>query len=455
VRGNDWLFNYDAMGRLLSIKDPLSNQIQNEYDKEGNLSSAIDSLNTRTQYVFDLHNQMIEMTNVYGDKRIAEYNSDGLPIKLTDESGHTITNHYDNEKRLLNIFVGDKDEGYQTQYIYDNSQLSYARSDSPVRIDYPTYSTQLYYDRMQRVVRSTDILSETEQQSTAYEYDAVGNITAMFDKAGRITRYTYDALRRLTQMIDPLSNVTQYQYDDRDNLLALTDANGGVTQFSYDGNDRQLTETRPMGEVTNYGYDKVGNLVEKTDAKGQLKRYQYDGANRLLQELHFTADDHDNYAIQINYTYDAEGRMLSYDDGITQGVFKYDALGRKVFEEVDYGVFKAKHDYQYHENGKKSALINSQNKQTNYLFDSADRLQSIEMTNGQRVTYNTYQWLAPTKITYPGGNNTRYNYDSLLRLTQIQSLDVIGNPMIDYTYQYNLVGNITEKATEHGTYQYG
>ena len=455
AKGNEWTLEYDAMGRLLSVTDPLSHQTTYEYDGNGNQTAVVDALSERTEYRFDFRDQITLITDPLSNTRAIEYNSDGLPTILSDESGKIVVNTYDSEERLLTTQVGSEENGYTTSYQYDESQDSFALSSMPVQIDYPTYSARLYYDRMQRVVTTTDILSEDQLESTYIEYDEAGNRIALIDKANRTTSYSYDGLNRLIAETDADGNITQYQYDDRNNLIALTDANGGITRFSYDGNNRLLTETRPMGEVTTYTYDENGNTQSKVDAKGQRIEFQYDAANRMVTELRYANTETDTPDVRIDYTYDAEGRLTSYDDSITQGTFSYDELGRKIHEEINYGEFTASHGYSFYGNSNKESFTTTTGAQYDYQYDSANRLQAITLPNAQRVTYNSYTWMAPDKVTYPGGNTTKYLYDPLLRISAITSTDFTQNTILNYTYQYDVVGNIEQKATEHGVYSYG
>ena len=120
-----------------------------------------------------------------------EHNTDKLPVQLIDQEGKKTQITYDNEKRLLNYTDG---AGNIITLNYDESQETYVSSNRPVSIEYPTYTKKLYYDRLQRITRVTDILDENTSHTTSYEYDTAGNITSKTDQEGNITTYEYDAL---------------------------------------------------------------------------------------------------------------------------------------------------------------------------------------------------------------------------------------------------------------------
>jgi len=71
-----------------------------------------------------------------------------------------------------------------------------------------------------------------------------------------------------------------------------------------------------------------------------------------------------------------------------------------------------------------------------------------------QITYNTYQWNSPAKVTLPGGSSTEYTYDPLMQVQSIISKDPAQNTLMTRSYDYSPAGNITTKDTEHGAYTY-
>ena len=70
------------------------------------------------------------------------------------------------------------------------------------------------------------------------------------------------------------------------------------------------------------------------------------------------------------------------------------------------------------------------------------------------ITIPTYTWNRPATVNYPGGTQHSYGYAALMRLQALTVLDPSSNPILDYTYTYDEVGNILTKVTEHGEYGY-
>ncbi|ABW67703.1 RHS repeat domain-containing protein [Desulfosudis oleivorans] len=71
------------------------------------------------------------------------------------------------------------------------------------------------------------------------------------------------------------------------------------------------------------------------------------------------------------------------------------------------------------------------------------------------VTISDYTWNRPAAITLPGGATREFEYDPLMRVKEITSLDPGGNALLNYTYAHDAMDNITAKQTEHGDYGYG
>jgi len=121
---------------------------------------------------------------------------------------------------------------------------------------------------------------------------------------------------------------------------------------------------------------------------------------------------------------------------------------------VVYGAFTKSIAYAYYDNGSKKSFIGPDGMQIDYTYDSNNRISGISIPGQGQITYNTYQWNSPTRISLPGGSTTGYTYDPLMRIKSILAKDPGQNPQVTRQYTYSPVGNITNKDTEHGNYVY-
>ncbi len=84
-----------------------------------------------------------------------------------------------------------------------------------------------------------------------------------------------------------------------------------------------------------------------------------------------------------------------------------------------------------------------------------NELREIRLPETGNITIPEYDWNRPARIEYPGGSRQEFDFDGLMRLTQLTALASGGDlPLLDYAYTYDTQGNIREKMTEHGTYSY-
>ncbi|MBI9074591.1 MAG: RHS domain-containing protein [Desulfatibacillum sp.] len=292
------------------------------------------------------------------------------------------------------------------------------------------------------------------QRTSHTEYDTLGRPVSVTDKEGNITTFKYDALSRQTSMTDALGATVKYSYDLRGNLLSLEDGEGNLTQFQYDRNNRLVKEIRPMGQETSYAYDARGNLLEKIDAKNQKIAYTYNDADRLVQVRYFEASDGENAVKTVSFTYDSQGNLLTYDDGVTTGTYAYDDLYRKTGATVDYGLFAKDFSYTYYKNGLKETYTGPDEVAYTYTYDDANQWVSVDIPGQGSITNNVFHWTRPTSTTYPGGAVRNYSYDALMQMKSIEASDPAQNTVMEYHYGRDLEGNITAKGTEHGAYSY-
>ncbi len=291
------------------------------------------------------------------------------------------------------------------------------------------------------------MLDSGETYSVSMSYDQFGRLQSTTGPDGSATTYHYDALGRRIMVEDP-SGQTQFEYDTWDNLIALTDANNQRTRFEYDAVTGRLTkELRPMNQATTYGYDNLGRLWKIIDATLQITQYGYESQGRL-QTITYAGGK------TVTLSYDADGNLAGYDDGTTSATSTYDDLGRKLSETVDYGTFTKTFSYTYYQNGLKKTFTGPDGITYEYAYGNNNELREVRIPGVGAITIPEYTWKRPAKMVFPGGSAREYTYDPLMRLKQLTANDPGQNIVLDYQYTYDSIGNILNKATEHGNYAY-
>lgn len=447
-----WASTYNAKGWLLTQTDPENHTVAFGYDKVGNRISVKDARLSITEQTYDVRNRRKSSTDREGHASSYGYDSAGRLTAITDPLANVVKLGYDAEGRLL---TQTDPAGNVITQVYDQGGGANGNTTYPghlAGIQYPTFRQTYDYDARGRRVATINHLSDTEKQITRSSYDAVGNRISSTDAAGRVTQYKYDALARLIEIIDPKGQSTTFGYDLRNNLVSVTDPNGHTTRYEYDKVDRKTKELRPLGQAYSYAYDPAGNLTAMTDPVGRRTEYQYDKANRLVQQRHF-APATATPERTVDFGYDTNGNLISWSDGSYSAAYTYDNNDRKLTETVDYGAFSLSYSYTYDAAGNKASYTGPDAATVTYHWDKA-RLNRIALPGAGSINYASYRWNSPDKIVYPGGGSRSLSYDALQRPNSIVVTDPAGNPVMDYGYQYDVVGNITHKATDDLTYDY-
>lgn len=451
-----WTFEYNALGQRTLERNPLELETAWEYDEVGNQIKVIHTDQTETVLVYDDANRLEKVIDAEGGEQTYSYDAAGNRTKETDPSGKVTEYTYDADRRLTRITDG---AGNETRFHYPVSPAQHQGDrHQPIKIEYPTFERQLQYNRRGQVIVQTDRWLENGQwreQTQRTFYNERGQQIRTLDNAERETTISHDALGRMTTVTDALGQATTYHYDNRDNLVGLTDANDNTHTFSFDRADRMQTEARPMGQTIVYDYDAAGQLTQRTDPMGHRAVYVYDGIGRRTEVHHYHASDLDAPERVVTFSHDDRNRLTGYDDGVMSGQFTYDNLGRKTEETVYYPDFSKTHKKTWHANGRQASLTAPHGTTYSFHWDNADRLQSVIVPGEGVIAYSEYEWFQASQIQFPGGTIRTNTYDGLQRHTGIQVTNPAEQTLMDYVYQWDETGNITQKATEHGLYQYG
>jgi RHS repeat-associated protein len=479
--------DFDAMGNAHKITDARGKVTTQHYSKQGWLLKTTSPMGFVTEMKYNLVGERIEMlTPIDGTRKAKttyEYDRAGRLIKTIDPLLGEITQHFDNEGRL----VWSKDQRQvKTTLEYDaqgrvarvidgnQNEIETIFGDNTNALEglvaerkYPTYSETYKYDNLDRQTEMTQVLSPTLSYTTKTVYDANSNVVAQVDAKNRTSLRSFDALNRLIEKIDSLLGRTNYAYDERNNVLSIKDAKGNAQTFTYDRLNRKLTETRPMGQTIRYRYDANSNLLERTSPNGAKRKFTYDDESRLVKEEHFLPKT-TVASKTMTYTYDQRGLLITYDDGLTSGAYAYNDKGEKVSEAITFGkganAFTKTIARSYEANGLlKSLTYPGTTGTSNFSYDTNNQLKTYQIpglaTGNDTLTYQ-YRWNAIREITMPGRLKRTVTLDALQRPERIEvkgyGLNPENNdqPVMDHRYKFDAMSNILKKTTLDGDYVY-
>ncbi len=166
------------------------------------------------------------------------------------------------------------------------------------------------------LTRYADLAGTTLVASSAYKYDADGNVMSLTDAHGGTTlasyAYTYDADSRVTKETS-VDGTSSYTYNAANELTSATAASQSqpAENYSYDANGNRTGTSVSTGKnnellsdgTYKYTYDADGNLIQKTDiATGAVTQYSWDYRNRLTSVVFKNASG--TLTGEVEYTYD-------------------------------------------------------------------------------------------------------------------------------------------------------
>ncbi|MCL6457781.1 MAG: hypothetical protein K6T85_07225 [Gorillibacterium sp.] len=149
----------------------------------------------------------------------------------------------------------------------------------------------------------------------------------------------------------PLGQITKQYYDASGNLIRVEDRNNQTTAFTYDNRDRLIVRS-DSDETVSFGYDAAGKRTSMIDSTG-MTRYQYDPYHEYLTELTYT----DGQTLAL--TYDKNGNRTKMLGPFGQETnYSYDSMNRLKMVGMDKDLPDA--TYSYYKNGltKATTLLN-------------------------------------------------------------------------------------------------
>jgi RHS repeat-associated protein len=468
VRNDQVRYRFDASGRLTSLRDRNSNELELQYTS-GVLSAIVDS--TGRQITFE-HGTDGRLNRIaLPDGRDVEYAyTSGLLTSVTDLAGKTTAHEYDTSGRLAKTVTPEGRTLIENEYGSDGrviKQIDGLGEESTFSWN-PTTMTATMTDARGKVwadVYDPYFVLEKRvdplENETAFDFDDALNpvaftdarghtTTSSFDERGNLlTRttpapssyvetYTYDAQNNLLSSIDRLGHTTSYDHDTAGNVITITQPDPDwfgpgsdgpevppVTSFTRDPATGLLTElVDGRGKTTEFNHDAAGNLTEIRTPMGHETTFVFDGSGRPTSRVeprgNLVGADPDDY--RTTFTFDASDRLLSVTN----------PLGHET-------------SYVYDDDGNQVSRTDAKNRTTTYSYNDAAELSALTAPD---LTVTAYDYDASGNLssrTDANNHTTAYAYDDANRLTAVTA--PLGREL---TYAYDAVGNVASRVDANG-----
>ncbi|HZD04635.1 MAG TPA: RHS repeat-associated core domain-containing protein, partial [Longimicrobiales bacterium] len=504
-RGNSWLTQYDAAGRVIGTTSPSGLQTATVYkllDGSGGYLNEVRATSTdgvTTVTTMDVLGRVISEKVGSLDPTTNTYDVLGNVIRTTDPAGVWVEQDYSafgdvTEERSLSPAPGNPvatttraydargrvtwadgpraGTGDRVSFTYD--AVGNITSATQEGVPSPNTTTAVYDDAGEHVSVTTPgdtpitrewIFDETGQvetfrdirdAATTYEthtsYNGLGLPVTVDDPRGLTLRFDYDRqgreTRRWAETGGTESAAIASTYDPAGNVLTATvESSGLTTSYTY-GTDGRAKTVSQDGETTTYAFEPAtGRVASVTDAAGTTSlTYTQDG---LLSTITDPLS-----GLPTTYSYDSAGRATSRTDpaGLTWSR-TYDPSGAIATQQalagaapvftlaMTYDVAGAPTEKDVFVDGAPS----TENGVWAYGYDGAGRM---------------------TSVTDPGGEETTYTYDGAGNRTQVKvgtspaeitTYDQAGLPTSatgGTTYTHDEAGNLTSVTTADQTWTY-
>ncbi|WP_162542163.1 SdrD B-like domain-containing protein [Gemmata obscuriglobus] len=482
-----------------------------EYDDVGNVLSVTDPLGHVTSYGYDELNRTTVTYEAFGtsDQRSTEthYDAVGNVLWTRDPRGTVTSYGYDPADRVTRVIEAFGDTGpggvqRTTTMLYDKvgNVLAtwaprYHDNQAPPAGEPKHVVTSYVYDGLDRRTQVIEAVNVAPEQLghanpiTTTTYDAVGNVVSVIDPLGRTTSYAYDALDRpvaafeVWQSNGTAARTTRTWYDASDNVVrrhaAITANVGGaesttnqqLSTYAYDAVNRPISSTvgeperavppggAPLLRLTTTSvYDAADNLIESVDPDGRRTSMGYDVLGRQV-ELVEAFGDAGPGGVQRTTTmlYDAADNLLTvwtprYHDsdllapGEPRHVatsFGYDALNRRtqVIEAFGVSALQRTTTTVYDAGDLVRAVQEPLPRTTTYEYDALGRrTQVVEPVDELGVVV----WTRTTETTYDAADNVR-----TVVTPRVVDTSLFNEPALrpETRYEYDLLNRLT-RVTE-------
>lgn len=353
-------YTYDSLNRLKTVKEPSGKTTEYVFDKAGNRTREIvtlDGKTTSTLYTYNEQNRLVStLVEVNGERRITNYTYDnnGNMTSRIGESYKKI-DPANPPKPHFGMFIPGQAEGGVTEHakgLVDSIfYYSYDKFNNLIKASPAGAAAAEYKYNGDGLRVEKNVNGKTTRY--LYEYDT---IVLELDEKGRQTARNVHGINPISRTVD--GSTVYYLYNGHADVTALIDGAGTILgTYYYDafGNIEETTGTvdNPF-TYAGYQYDKETGLY-------YLNSRMYDPKiARFMQEDSYRGDFNDPLSLNL-YSYchnepimywDPTGHMDQWDADREWGDMNHNGTidGNEVVWNGNYENYSGSNDYSYEDN---------------------------------------------------------------------------------------------------------
>lgn len=268
--GNVFTYNYDSLGRRISMDDPDTNPWIYAYDLNGNLINQTDGRNITTFLTYDKLNRITQKFSLTNNTNInfsydVQYNGALSNISLKGIYFLPVyyTYNYDDRLRViwenLSVLIN---QGVSSSREWINSSINYDSQDRILNMYLPNQTLNYSYNQIGK-------LREIQGFLGSINYNAYGKIVNKTYNNSLVTSFQYDNLSRISRIQTGNIQNLSYNYDAIGNIKIINDSKNNISYaMNYDDLDR-LSKTIIFNYNTwehnkfVYIYNRIGGIISK------------------------------------------------------------------------------------------------------------------------------------------------------------------------------------------------
>jgi RHS repeat-associated protein len=325
---------YDALRRIVTIRDPLGRTVTQQWCGCGSLDKLIDAKGQTTTWERDVQGRMTREVRADGttDTDYVYETTTSRLKTVTDPKGQVTTYIYANDDRVLQMaFTNETITTSDVSFTYDSNYPRLSTMVDGTGTTTYTYRSPGTPGAGQVATVDGPLINDT----IAITYDEIGRMTSRLINGYGISSLDYDPLGRLTEEENELGTFT-FGYDGVTNRLeSVTYPNGQTSTYSYFANngDRRLqtihhqTSAPATLSKFDYTYSADGDVLtwrQQAGTDAVMWEYGYDAAEQLTRAVKKSTDPTPSILKRFTYV--------------------YDAAGNRTIEQIDNGVVGASHN---------------------------------------------------------------------------------------------------------------
>jgi RHS repeat-associated protein len=451
--GQTWGYEYNSIGLLSKVTYPDSTFKRYEYRVENLLGQPA---RARLESIYDqknhriLHNEFeVVGMGVWSGRVVKQTQADGgvYSINYAHSDGSTtgtlVTNPDGSKRRVVFDAVSHypltDTVGYGTPLAQTTTFERDGAGRVTAQVDPLGRRSEYQYNSQGQVTRVTYLAGTAQARSVSVSYNAEGDPVAITDPLNRTTNFGYTQ-RCLTSITNPANETASLTCNLAGQPTSAIDPLGNTTRMKYDGHDL-MGVLDPLGRQTSLRYDMLGRGIAMQDAAGNMTRREFDVMGRVsklvdasgnVTEIGYDANGNVSAILLphgngIIYTYDSRNRLLTRADSLGQvEQWTYDAMDRATSYTDRKGQVT---EFDYDVLGRLTTTTYA-NSTVTATYDAGNRLLALVDTASGTLSWTYDDFDQVIQASSPQGNIT-YEYDAAGRRT---GMIAAGQPKAEYQY---------------------